>query len=409
MQKGLLIVTAAIVAVLTIEVTLLTRNQAGERFYTTLDRERTAMVDRLVMTDSADAFKRGRLKDAMLANDPSGPVRVTLDRKERKGYPRDGQWISPVVSTEFAVTEVLPSWNVITPQQTGVLFHVRTRDAATAKWSPWLRIGSWGRVNDKRSLAKSQSGYVDEDTLKLSRPADAYQIRATLQSFAPSLDLTPSIRRIAVAYSGPVNENSAWAKSLTPAPLSAEKWAVDLKVPYIPQGDNDFAVTGMTCSPTSLTMVLQHFGVNRDAMENCLAVWDDHNEIFGNWSNNTQRAAELGMDSWLQRFRNWEQVKEHIAQGLPVIASIRFDGHTFENSPVFPPDEGTDGHLIVIRGFTRGGDVIVNDPASRKKGNGVIYPAAGLSHAWFGHGGVGYVIRPPATTAPVTPVAVFKK
>jgi hypothetical protein len=36
--------------------------------------------------------------------------------------------------------------------------------------------------------------------------------------------------------------------------------------------------------------------------------------------------------------------------------------------------ENTGGHLLVIRGFTPGGDVIVNDPASRDKGNGAIYP-----------------------------------
>jgi hypothetical protein len=48
--------------------------------------------------------------------------------------------------------------------------------------------------------------------------------------------------------------------------------------------------------------------------------------------------------------------------------------------------------LIVICGFTEQGDVIVNDPAS-KRGEAVKYKADELGRAWFGHGGVGYIIR----------------
>ena len=45
--------------------------------------------------------------------------------------------------------------------------------------------------------------------------------------------------------------------------------------------------------------------------------------------------------------------------------------------------------------FTKDGDVIVNDPANRAKGKGVIYKANELAKAWFDNsGGVGYVIRP---------------
>jgi hypothetical protein len=146
-------------------------------------------------------------------------------------------------------------------------------------------------------------------------------------------------------------------------------------------------------------MVLHYWKVTRPPMENCLAIWDDHNALFGNWSNAVQRAAEVGMDSWLQRFRNWDQVKELIAQGQPVVASIEFAKGTFDDAPLY---KSTGGHLIVIRGFTRDGNVIVNDPARRHGGDGAIYPARGLGHAWFGHGGVAYVIRPPAKPLPAS-------
>ncbi len=43
--------------------------------------------------------------------------------------------------------------------------------------------------------------------------------------------------------------------------------------------------------------------------------------------------------------------------------------------------------------------MIVNDPARRKEGDGVVYKASELARAWFDNGGVGYVICPPAQHA----------
>jgi hypothetical protein len=91
----------------------------------------------------------------------------------------------------------------------------------------------------------------------------------------------------------------------------------------------------------------------------------------------------------VERFRNWESVKEQITKGQPVIASIAFRKGEFGSAVI----SRTNGHLIVIRGFTSDGDVIVNDPANKEKGEAAVYKAEELGRAWFGHGGVGYVIR----------------
>lgn len=388
-----------IAALVGVEAGILLRERDDEPYYTRADRKAGEMVDQLLFTDSADRFRTGEMKHVDLVTGDDGPARVTLDHKAEKGFPRDGTWTSPQTQTKFPFMEMVPSWNVATPADTGVIFHVRTRDRATGEWSPWLRIGAWGRVTDKSRRDECAFGKIDTDTLFLNRPADAYQIRATLQSFVFSLDTSPSIRRIAVAYSGPANSDSIWARAMHPDPGPVDRWAKSLDIPFFAQGDNEDAVTGMTCSPTSVSMVLHYWKVNRPPMENCLAIWDDHDALFGNWSNAVQRAAEVGMDSWLQRFRNWDQVKELIAQGQPVVASIEFAKGTFDDAPLY---KSTGGHLIVIRGFTRDGNVIVNDPARRNGGKAAIYPARGLGHAWFGHGGVGYVIRPPAKPLPAS-------
>lgn len=135
-------------------------------------------------------------------------------------------------------------------------------------------------------------------------------------------------------------------------------------------------------------MVLAYYGIDRPTVENARAMYDPEHHMFGNWMRACQRAGELGLEAHLERFRSWEPVKRELAAGHPLVASIRFRKGEFP-SAVFQDSEG---HLLVIRGFTPQGDVIVNDPASRARGNGAVYKAAELAHAWFDHGGVAYVI-----------------
>lgn len=395
-QLGLGTVIGLGVALLMGQAALLLRDADGEPRFRADDRRAVARVDRLIFTDTADAFRAGSMRRVKLLADE--PARITLDGAGRqRGFPREGTWTSPEAPAEFPFTELLPSWNVATPDDTGVVFHVRTRDHASKRWTPWLRIGAWGRHTRSSRTDQCEFGRVETDVLRLNRPADAYQVRATLQSFDLDRGTNPSVRRIAVCYSGPIDAASVWAKAVHPDPGPPARWARDLNVPFRPQGDNAAPVTGMTCSPTSVSMVLEHLGIDRPTMENALAIWDDHNDLFGNWSNATQRAAELGTDAWLECFRDWDQVKAHIAAGNPIVASIEFARGTVPDAPIY---QETDGHLIVIRGLEPDGRVIVNDPASRDKGNGVRYSQAALTHAWFGNGGVGYVIRRPAKPLP---------
>jgi len=233
----------------------------------------------------------------------------------------------------------------------------------------------------------------------LDRPADAYQLRATLQSFDLDTAVNPSIRRISVSYSGPVADDTQ-RERLSPIPRSGAGWARDLRVPFRAQGHEPANVRGSICSPTAATMVMAYWGVDRPVRENAMAIYDAEHDIFGNWGRAVQRAGELGLDAWLTRLRSWEQVKSLIAEGQPVIAAINFEKGEFPSALY----ARTDGHLIVIRGFNANGDVIVNDSASKEKGDGVIYKADELGRAWFDNaGGVAYIIssgRNAPTTAP---------
>ena len=347
------------------------------------------MVDRLDLIDSLPAWESGiRQRVTVVA----GPVpRVTLSDGRENTFPRTGSWTSPEVPTPFGFTELIPSWNVTAPSDTGLRLEVRVRSRGRGRWSPWLDLGSWGRTRASGSRTTSwRTGHVNVDYLALKRPADAYQVRVEFISFSLDRATAPSARRLAISYSGVVAVDLGSRSLAGPASvIHSLGWARDLPVPFRTQKDAPKSLSGEICSPTCVSMVMAYCGVDRPTVENALAIYDPESEIFGNWGRAVARAGELGLDAWVTRFRNWDDVKAQVAAGQPVVASVRFRAGEFP-SAVLPE---TDGHLIVIRGFTASGDVIVNDPASRDRGNGAVYRAGELARAWFGHGGVGYVIR----------------
>jgi hypothetical protein len=208
-------------------------------------------------------------------------------------------------------------------------------------------------------------------------PADAYQVRATLQSFDLDPAISPSVRRLAIAYSGVVPDQAERARLLGPG---GQGWARDLPVPHVPQYDLPPALRPSVCLPACVTMVLAYWKEDRSLVENALAIYDPDTGMFGNGARAVARAGELGLDAWVQRVRDWDQVKAMIGRGQPVIAAVRMEA---------------DEHLIVVRGFTRDGDVIVNDPLERGKG-GTIRKADELRPAWLGCGRFACVIRRPA-------------
>jgi hypothetical protein len=369
-------------------------------------RNPPGMTDRLVMIDSADDWRRGSFLGATCREAVGGAADVRLTESPAAEYPRTGTWTSPETATEFPFTEFIPSWNVSTPPGTGIRVDVRVRQRpllGRARWSPWLYIGSWGRLPPgERRTVSFENGVVNVDNLVLDRPADAYQVRVRLVSFDTDPLATPALRRLAVSYSGIVSgagpdaRRSMAADRAGAAPVAeptspsiGAAWARSLPVPFRTQKDAPPALRGQICSPTSVSMVLAYWGVDRPTVENAQAIYDPDHDMFGNWNRAVARAGELGLDAWLTRFRTWDAVKAEIARGQPVIAAIQFKKGEMP-SAVFG---STNGHLIVIRGFTPGGDVIVNDPASKEHGEGAVYKADQLARAWFEHGGVGYIIR----------------
>ncbi|WP_407566856.1 C39 family peptidase [Polymorphospora sp. A560] len=173
---------------------------------------------------------------------------------------------------------------------------------------------------------------------------------------------------------------------------------------------------GLTwCSPTSTAMVLAFWGAGPAAADHAWvgpddpAPWVDHaarrcyDHAYrgtGNWPFNTAYAGTFGLDAFVTRLRGLAEAELFVAAGIPLVISV-----SFAAGRVPGLDYGTRGHLLVLAGFTAGGDPVLNDPnwptdeAVRRP-----VPRAALEAAWRGgSGGLTYVIRPADRPLPAAP------
>jgi len=156
------------------------------------------------------------------------------------------------------------------------------------------------------------------------------------------------------------------------------------------------------CSPTSLTMVLNHFGVKTQVLETAAGVLDSADNIYGNWTLNTMYAGSRGLYAWPARLNSLEEARLYLNLGIPLVASITFGPDEVKRSPL----KKTKGHLVVIKGFDEQGRVLVNDPAAPdEKTVERAYDRAEFARAWLKNkSGTAYIIAPfslvPLTARP---------
>jgi len=95
------------------------------------------------------------------------------------------------------------------------------------------------------------------------------------------------------------------------------------------------------------------------------------------------------------------QIEQWVKLGIPVVISIAFRKGQLPGAPI----SSTNGHLIVVRGFTSTGDVIVNDPAAATDAQvQIVYNRADLQNAWFNSNGTVYVMYPNGWSTPTVDV-----
>jgi hypothetical protein len=128
-------------------------------------------------------------------------------------------------------------------------------------------------------------------------------------------------------------------------------------------------------------------------------VFDPGYDGTGNWPFNTAWAASLSGNAFVSRLRDLRDAERFIDAGIPLVASLAYPTGALPGAPT----RGTDGHLVVIRGFTAAGDVVTNDPAApTERSVRRTYGRQAFERAWLdGSGGTVFVIHrddqpPPA-------------
>ncbi|MFO6452678.1 MULTISPECIES: peptidase C39 family protein [unclassified Aeromicrobium] len=318
-------------------------------------------------------------------------------------------WRSPWVSTPQASTALIPSWNV-TRMPSGTWIKVKVRVSSGSTVSSWKTVAQW-----RHALAGGQRRTYGAQADRLAR-VDTDVVRAvtgkTFSKWQVQVSAgrktvktkTPIVRTVAGVSSTYVSKTAGTSKTTMTS-------TVDLKVRASSQmiHSGHYPQYGgggeAWCSPTSTSMVLRYYGLGPKAADYAWASgadrWVDHAARYsydssykgtGTWPFNTAYASMYSTDAVVHRLVNLREIEAYIKKGVPVVTSVAFGRGQLSGSPI----SATPGHLMVVRGFTKGGDVLVNDPAGRTNSQvRRTYDRAQFERAWLqGSGGVVYVIAP---------------
>ena len=333
-------------------------------------------------------------------------------------------WTSPTYRVGFGLTELVASWTAATPPGTWIQveMHGTTTAGTTTKW---YVMGRW------TSQMPSAAGDISRTSVGLQGDADGtiaidtffaakgvalsdYQLRVTLYR-KHLTSAVPTVRSVGAIASALPDDKSVAAG---PAGVAA---GTNLNVPQYSQEVHkgeypEFDGGGEAwCSPTSTEMVVEYWGSGPSPSEltgipyadpsvdyAAQHTFDWHYSGAGNWPFNVAYAGSLGLEGEVVQLRSLAEAELFVKAGIPLVASVAFKKNELDGAGY-----STNGHLLVIRGFTPTGDVIVNDPASRLIPSDAavenVFDRQQFADVWLPtsrSGGIAYVIHPAGKALP---------
>ncbi|HVC08467.1 MAG TPA: C39 family peptidase [Elusimicrobiota bacterium] len=291
--------------------------------------------------------------------------------------------VSPVLETPAPFNRLVGSWNASLPSSGTLILQAKILPAAPkASWSPWFELG---RQDGGRFFSPDRQenayGFVDTDTLTLKKPAAAFRYRIILRQPGAARAV---LRLVAMSVSdGKIRP----ARAFAPGP-----WIREIRVAPRSQMTVQSKYRRDICSPTSLSMALSLWGRVLPTTKVAESVQDQTSEIYGDWTFNTAFAGTDGLMSYFSYLDSLRALEREIAAGRPVVASVSFGPGELSGAPI----KKTKGHLMLVVGFTRAGDVIVLDPAApTAKTARRIYRRKEFREVWLVHKrGAAYLIGP---------------
>lgn len=290
-------------------------------------------------------------------------------------------WTSPVHRLGVPATEAIVSWNARTPDGTWLQVELKgTYSDGTD--TPWYVMGRWAAGDrDVRRTSVDDQGdgrsSVWTDTLAVDDPASglriaSYRLRLTLYR-RPGTGLTPTVWRTGAMGSDVPDRFTVPASTpRTVRELVVPRYSQEIHKGRYPEYDNGGEAW---CSPTSSQMVIEYWGGRLTAEQLawvdpsytdpqvCHAARHTYDHQYagcGNWPFNAAYAATFeDLQGVVTRLGSLADLETLIAAGIPAVTS-----QSFLEEELTGAGYGTSGHLMTVIGFTAGGDVIANDPAS---------------------------------------------
>lgn len=328
-------------------------------------------------------------------------------------------WTSPPVAPGFPATEVTPSWTADTPG--GCWLQVQLRGITeTGATTPWYDLGRWAEGDGiRRTSVPGQDdahGSVQTDTFGAATGHGwtSWQLRVTLLRPTGRAE-TPALRSAgAVASRLPASAPGTVTAPGRPlgVTLDVPRYSQQVHAGHYSQWDGGGKAW---CSPAATTMVLHFWGAGPSPAE---YAWVDPSDPdpyvdhaarhcfdhgyggTGNWPFNTAYAGRYGLDAFITRLRSLAEAEQFVAAGIPLIVSA-----SFREGQIDGLDYVSNGHIMVLVGFTVEGDPVLNDPnAATNDGVRKTAPRAEFEAAWLaGSHGLVYVFHPASVALPPPP------
>jgi hypothetical protein len=382
--------------------------------FQTVDFNTTGTLSGLVYQDGALKLS-GNGSDTFAYTDPFASVPVLGQSVDGSGRYVSGTWTSPEYPMNFAFNELVSSWNADTSPGTFIQSEVKPK-LDNGRWAKWYILGRW-TYNDSdfhRTSVGGQGdadGFVSIDTFfAKDHPAVAYQLRLTIfrRSELTNEEAPVSVSRYSAVASNLTNQQmrfpSQYGMPGTEIDLGLPQFSQEIHHGHYPEFDNGGEAW---CSPTSTAMVVRYWGdayapsadetswvdpsVDAEVDYTARFVYDYHYQGAGNWPFNAAYAAQRGLESDVTQLHNLREAEPFIQAGIPLVASVAWESNKLDGGI-----KSTNGHLMVIGGFTANGNVIAYDPASPDDpAVQHIYDREQFEKAWIpASGGIVYVIRP---------------
>lgn len=377
----------------------------------------------------AGGSKTGTLyaNGAIVIGTPAGRVAYTdpFGTRTTRTY-EHGSWTTGWYSPGFAANQVVPSWRARTPAGTWISVWVQAR-TSTGATTAWFCLGRWseqlGGSPTRTSVPRQGDPYAtcSVDTLVARSGVRYASLRLRVTLYRPvGSRVSPSFTQV-TAMSSDVATGSAVRVAASPVGVGRGRV---LAVPAYSQMNHRGHYPALDgggaswCSATSMAMLLDYWRVGPSSADTAWVAPRPHTDpqvdhavskVFdadyhgaGNWPFNTAYAATRGLDGFVTRLRSLTEAERFIAAGIPLAVSTAFTASQLAGAGI-----STNGHLMVLRGFTAAGDPILNDPASSGIASDArvrrTYRRDQFENAWARSGRLAYVVRPTSRPLPTPP------